>query len=126
MLRLEATHNTQFQLPLKGKRAHLSEVGRVAQHMHVQQLCHIPAAVCVVLFSERRPDGGAFFLDHLPFFCLRSCCPDGPDQLPESDGGWHILQKGGQGGNSQLVSARTALAISCVKQALKALGFCSQ
>jgi len=72
-------------------RTYLSKMRRVSQHVHIQQLCHISASVCVIFLSEGWPDSSTFLLDHLTLFRLGSCCPDGPDQLPQSDGGWHPL-----------------------------------
>lgn len=65
---------------------------RIPQHVHVQQLRHIPTAVSVVFFSEGRSDGRAFFLDHLSLLGLGPSRPDGPDQLPQSDRSWHPLR----------------------------------
>lgn len=64
---------------------------RVSQHVHIQQLCHISASVGVIFLSEGWSDSSTLLLNHLTLFCLGSCCPDGPDQLPQSDGGWHPL-----------------------------------
>lgn len=70
---------------------YLPEMCRITQHVHVQQLCHIPTAISVVFFSEGRADGRAFFLDHLSLLGLGPSRPDGPDQLPQSDRSWHPL-----------------------------------
>lgn len=71
---------------------YLPEMCRITQHVHVQQLCHISAAISVVFFSEGRSDRCAFFLDHLSLLGLGPSRPDGPDQLPQSDRSWHPLQ----------------------------------
>lgn len=65
---------------------------RIAQHVHIEQLCHVSTAVSVVFFSEGRSDRRAFLLDHLPLLGLGPSRPDGPDQLPQSDRSWHPLQ----------------------------------
>lgn len=74
-------------------------MSRVSQHVHIQKLCHISAPVCVVFLSKGRADGGALFLDHLALLCLGPGCPDGPDQLPQSDRSWHSLKKHGDEGH---------------------------
>lgn len=85
-------------------------MSRVAQHVHVQKLGHVSAPVCVVFLPEGRADGGAFFLDHLALLRLGPGCPDGPDQLPQSDRRWHSLPKprgqGSQGGYCKDVLGR--------------------
>lgn len=65
----------------------------VAQHVHIKQLCNISTAVRVVFLSEGWAYGSTLFLDHLTLLCLGPGCPDGPDQLPQSDRGWHSLWK---------------------------------
>lgn len=73
-------------------KTYLPKVCWVAQHVHIKQLCHIPATVCIVFLSEGRPYSSTLFLDHLALLCLCPGCPDGPDQLPQSDRSWHSLE----------------------------------
>ena len=79
----------------EGLPAYLPKVRWVAQHVHIEELSHIPAAVSVVLLSEGRADGGALLLDHLALLRLGTGCPDGPDQLPQSDRSGHSLEDTG-------------------------------
>lgn len=73
-------------------KTYLPKVCWVAQHVHIKKLCHISAAVCVIFLSERWADSSTLFLDHLTLLCLGPCCPDSPDQLPQSDRSWHSLE----------------------------------
>lgn len=71
---------------------YLPKVCWVAQHVHIKELRHISATVCIVFLSEGRADSSTLFLDHLTLLCLGPCCPDSPDQLPQSDRSWHSLE----------------------------------
>lgn len=79
-----------FILPIL--KTHLAKVCWVAQHVHIKKLCHISATVRVIFLSERWADSSTLFLDHLTLLRLGPCCPDSPDQLPQSDRSWHSLE----------------------------------
>lgn len=79
-----------FILPIL--KTYLPKVCWVAQHVHIEKLRHISAPVCVIFLSERWADSSTLFLDHLTLLRLGPCCPDSPDQLPQSDRSWHSLE----------------------------------
>lgn len=93
--------------PPQHNQTYLSKVRWVAQHVHIKQLCDISATVRIVFLSKGRADSSALFLDHLTLLCLGPCCPDSPDQLPQSDRSWHSLENTKKG--NQLASGQTSL-----------------
>lgn len=93
--------------PPQHNQTYLSKVRWVAQHVHIKQLCDISATVRIVFLSKGRADSSTLFLDHLTLLCLGPCCPDSPDQLPQSDRSWHSLENTKKG--NQLASGQTSL-----------------
>ena len=63
------------------KSPHLTKVGRVAQHVHVEQLGQVVRSPPIVRLSELCPDGCTLPLDDTPLLTLRPRWPDGPDHL---------------------------------------------
>lgn len=101
--------------------AYLPEVGWVAQHVHIKELRNISATICIVFLSERRADSSTLFLDHLTLLCLGPCCPDSPDQLPQSNRSWHSLKNKkkkhvGDGPNHNTGLYSVTISVACKKQ----------
>lgn len=63
------------------KSPHLTKVGRITQHVHVEQLSQVVRSASVVGLSELGPDGCTLPLDDTPLLALGLCRPDGPDHL---------------------------------------------
>ena len=65
----------------KKKSPHLTEVSRVAQHVHVEQLGQVVRSPPVVGLSELGPNGRTLPLDDSPLLTLGPGRPDRPDHL---------------------------------------------
>lgn len=67
-------------LQASAKSPHLTKVGRITQHVHVEQLSQVVWSVSIGL-SELCPDGCTLPLDDTPLLALCLCGPDGSDHL---------------------------------------------
>lgn len=63
------------------KSPHLTKVGGITQHVHVEQLSQVVWSASIVGLSKLRPDGCTLPLDHTPLLTLCLCWPDGSDHL---------------------------------------------
>ena len=74
-------------------------MGRIAEHMNIEQLGHISTSPRVVLLSERGPNVGALFLNDCPFIGGGSSGSNLPDQIPQSHR-WSWKARGEPGDSS--------------------------
>ena len=59
-------------------------MGRIAEHVYVEQLGHVPAPEHRVLLPEAVPDLGALLLHQRPLLSRRLATSDVPDQVAQS------------------------------------------
>ena len=73
---VQQQHDAEVTEPLVGEAwggdkldtLHLAELGRVAEHVDVQQLSHVPVAVVSISLLERGADRGRFLGNNLTLF----------------------------------------------------------